>query len=315
MRSRVWTIVVSFLALSVSSAAFSADYDQTPREAGNQAGVLLQAANTKNDAGGDASADWERLVLDYPGTKEAVEGLHRLGHYALRQGDPEVAATRFEQSAALREVDSDMAEESQVELGYAYISQYWKTLDMKRLPKALKAFDAIVRSANPDRAIRARLGRGEAFLRLGLPDPAARDYQTVLSMQPEEPYYRRIALFELACCEHENERWTAAVAAFDRFLSDVPGGTLTEKDQQWKQARPDYARLVAQNPAKANALSCLELVRDAVYWKAAGLLRAGHAREAKDLADDLTTRFPGLRVADKVDELKTACNAAIAEGK
>jgi len=109
--------------------------------------------------------------------------------------------------------------------------------------------------------------------------------------------------------------WAAAAAAFDKFLADVPGGTLTEKDEQWKQARPDYARLIAVSPAKANALSGLELVREAVYWKATTLLKAGHARDAKALADDLTTRFPGLRIADKVAELKTACNAAIGEGK
>ena len=277
--------------------------------------ALLQAANLKNDAGEDAGADWERLVRDYPGTKEAVEGLHRLGHYALRQGDPELAATRFEQSAALREVDSDMAEESQVELGYAYISQYWKTLDAKRLSKALKALDPVTRSTNPERVIRAHIGRGEAFLRLGLPDPAARGYRVVLDLHPEEPYYRRIALFELACCEHENGKWSAAITAFDAFLADVPGSTLTEKDRHWKQARPDYARLIATNPAKANALSCLELVREAVFWKATAVLKSGHPLDAKAIADDLTTRFPNLRVADKVAELKTACDTAIGEGK
>lgn len=277
--------------------------------------ALLRAANLKNKAGEDAGQDWERLVRDYPGTKEAAEGLHQLGHYALRNGDPDVAATRFEQSAALRDVDPEMAEDSQVELGYAYIGQYWKTLDPKCLAKAVRAFDPVTKSANAERAIKAHLGRGEAYLRVGLPDPAWREYTAVLQLQPEEPYYRRVALFELACCEYENERWTEAAEAFDRFLADVPGGTLTGKDTQWKQARPDYARLAALNPAKANALSGLELVPEAACWKAKALLKAGHATDAKAIADDLTTRFPSLRIAYKVRELKTACDAAIGEGK
>jgi tetratricopeptide (TPR) repeat protein len=372
MNSRRWTIVVLLVALSVISAACSADYDQVLEEAtqlaraGNQtaaadlceraAGIstdegaqwlrgyalmwrgrtpdavaqffnvanlssahapdaLLRAANLREKVGQDAGADWERLVRDYPDTKEAVEGLHHLGHYALRQGDPELAAARFEQSAALRELDPDIAEDSQLELGYAYISQYWKTLDAKCLPKAIRALDPVTGSANAERAIRAHLGRGEAFLRAGLPDPAGREYTAVLNAQPEEPYYTRIALFELACCQYENEKWTAAAAAFDGFLADVPGASLTGKDAQWKQARPDYSRLLATNPGKANALSCLELVREAACWKATALLEAGQVREAKAIADDLTTRFPDMRLAYKVRQLKTACDAAIGEGK
>jgi tetratricopeptide (TPR) repeat protein len=372
MRSRRWTVLVFLVALSASSGAYCADYDQVLNDAkelakaGNRAAAadlcegaagvstdegaqwlrgyalmwrdrtsdaiaqffavaslssshapdaLLRAANLTEKAGQDAGADWERLVRDYPGTKEAVEGLHHLGHYALRQGDPESAVARFEQSAALRELDPDMAEDSQLELGYAYISQYWKTLDPKCLPKALRAFDPVTKSANAERAIKAHLGRGEAYLRVGLPDPASREYLAVLQLQPEEPYYRRVALFELACCEYENERWTAAADAFDRFLADVPGGTLTEKDAQWKQARPDYACLIGTNPAKADALSGLELVPEAACWKAKALLEAGRASEAKAIADDLTTRFPGMRLGYRVRELQSACDAAIGEGK
>jgi tetratricopeptide (TPR) repeat protein len=193
----------------------------------NRAGdALLRAGYLRDKLGEDPHQDWERLVRDYPGTREAAEALRQLGQCALRQGDTQLAISRFEQSAALSDVDADVAEDSQMQLGYAYISQYWKTLEARCLSKAGKALEPVTRSADTQRAIRAHIGRGEVFLRLGLPDPAWCEYKAVLALQPAEPYYRRIALFELACCEYESERWARAANAFDTFLADVPGTTL-----------------------------------------------------------------------------------------
>jgi len=279
------------------------------------ADALLRASYLRDKLGDDARQDWERLVTSYPGTREAAEGLHQLGHCALRHGDVELAISRFEQSAALSEVDVDVAEDSRMELGFAYISQYWKTLDAGCLGRAAKALEPVTRPANTQRAIRAHIGRGEVFLRLGLPDPAWAEYKAVLRLESAEPYYRRIALFELACCEYQNERWAQSAAAFDTFLADVPGTTLTEKDAQWKQARPDYARLLTVNPERANALCGLELVPEAACWKGKALLKAGRVSDAKAIADDLTTRFPDMRLGYEVRALQAACNAAIGEGE
>lgn len=255
-------------------------------------------------------AEWERIARDYPATTQAAEALHCLGHLALRVDDPATAIEHFRRSAAVSAGTPARIEDSTVEAGYAYISLYWKTHKMDSLTKAISTLGPLTRaSASPKMAVKARLGRGEAFILGGLPIQAVREYQAALDLCRDDPYSKGIALFEIGCCKYGAGSWAAAVASFDEFLSAIPGATPTEKDQHWKQIRPDFARVVAIDPDKAFGLTGVELVPEVAYWKAASLLKLGRISEAEDLADSIATTFPGLRIAYKVRELKAACTA------
>lgn len=278
--------------------------------------ALLRVGYLRDAVGDDPGPVWASLARDHPKTKEAAEALQCLGHLALRNGDPDLAIKELQQSAAISAADPSCAEESSVEAGYAFISRYWKTRDVHSLTQAISALAQPTRtSATPKGAMRARLGRGEAFLILCLPERAVGEYQAALDMKPEDAYLRGIALFELGYCYCASQSWDTAVAGFDKFLADVPGATLAEKDHNWKQARPDFARTVVQDTAKANGLTGVDLVPEAAYWKAVGLLKLKRAKEAQDLAGSVATTFPGLKIADRLGKLRADCATAIREGK
>lgn len=256
------------------------------------------------------TTEWDRLVSDYPGSKESAEALHCLGHISLRNGDPDMAIDQFLRSAAVSAADRVCIEDSTSEAGYAYITKYWKTRKADSLSKAISTLAPLTRtSVTRSQAVRARLGRGEAFILLGLPVQASLEYDAALKICADDPYFSGIALFELGCCKYGSGSYDAALAKFDAFLSEVPGASLAEKDRQWKLMRPDYARTVVTDPEKAQGLTGVDLVPEVLYWKAKSLLKLGRASEASGLADNIAATFPVLRIGYRVRELQAACAA------
>jgi tetratricopeptide (TPR) repeat protein len=239
-------------------------------------------------------AEWERIVANYPATAEAAEAWRCLGQLALRHGDPDSAIADFQHSADMSSVDADRAEAGRVELGYGYISKFWNDRDATSLTKAISALSPLLKSKSQERVVRARLGRGEAFLVLGIPQRALMEYQAAVCLQPENPYLRGIALYEIGICYDGMDSWSQAAAAYAAFLSQVSGADLAAKDRCWKQARPDFARLVAQNPEKANALTGLNLVAKAAFRRAELLQILKRDDQAHSLVTDISSAFPDL---------------------
>lgn len=261
-------------------------------------------------------SEWEQLAQQYPETSEAAEALHCLGHLALRNDDPDTAIIDFKKSAAIARASQECMEDSTAEAGFAHISRYWKSHQVSSIDEAVSTLGRLLKpSTSPEQAVRARLGRGEAFLILAMPERAAMEYKAALKLQPGDAYLRRICLFELSYCYFVSHSWQSAMAGFDKFLDEVPGATLVEKDQHWKQARPDFVRLIVEDPSKAGKLSGLELVTDAAFFKATALLRSRLAAEAKSLADDIAAAFPQLRVSARLEKLRSECAEAVEGGK
>lgn len=260
--------------------------------------ALLHIGYRSDRLKGDPRPAFERLCREHPAAKEAVEAWRCLGQLALRVGDPDTAIADFQHSAGMTSVDADSAETSRVEMGYAHISRYWKTRDASSLTRAISALSPVLKSKTQERAVRARLGRGEAFILLGIPERALAEYQAALALQPENLYLKGIAGFEIGVCYDGMDAWSNAEAAFASFLSGVAGADLVTKDSTWKQGRPDYMKVVSQDPDRANALSGVDLVGRAAFRRAVLLYKLKRYDEAQSQARDVTSAFPGL--AEKV---------------
>lgn len=278
--------------------------------------ALLHVGYLRDENGDDARPDWERLVRQHPGTKEAAEALHCLGHRALRDRDPELAIKRFKEAAAVQEANPDSVAESLVEAGYACISQYWKTKHQEFLTQALEVFRPLTSESGPRQwNVRARLGRGEIYLIQGDGRRALDEYQAALDAKPADPYLLGLAEYEVSCALYTKRDWAGAESALATFLDNRSGQTLLEKNSQWKQARPGYAKLSAVDPSKAAGLSGLDLVPSAAYWRASALFNLKRYREAKTLVNEVQTGFPSIAMAKKVEELSNLCDYVLGEGK
>jgi len=194
----------------------------------------------------------------------------------------------------MKSVDSDAAELSRLELGYTYISRFWSDHDAKSLNLAIATLAPVLRSKSQERAVRARLGRGEAFILLGIHGRALMEYQAALDLQPESSYLKGIAQFEIGVCYDGMDSWSKAEIALNAFLSSLPGASLSAKDGSWKQSRPDFARLVIQNPVKANSLSGVDLVARAAFRRAILLHKLDRKAEAESLTNAISSAFPDL---------------------
>lgn len=239
-------------------------------------------------------AEWEHVVADYPEAKESVEAWRCLGQLALRNADPDAAIESFARSADMFSIDADGAEASRVELGYAYISKFWKDHDTKSLNKAISAFAPVLKSKSQERVVRARLGRGEAFLILGLPGRALVEYQAALALDPESDYLKGIAQFEIGVCYDGMDMWSKAEASLADFLSNIPGADLAAKDSNWKLSRPDFPKVLARDPDKAHSLTGVDLVARAAYRRVGALSKLKRLDEARLLVKDVSSAFPDL---------------------
>lgn len=272
--------------------------------------ALLRVGYLRDKTGGDPSQDWERLVRDYPHTKAAAEALHRLGRIALRDGDPVLAAERFDQSAAVTEAAPGLMTDSMTQAGYAFISQYWKTANHEILRQAITRLSkAKTEISDSARNARARMGLGEVYLIQGFNDKAAVEYQAVVDSEPRDAYTRSIAQFELGCAQFGKKDYTSALASLDSFLSGCQGSTAKEKDVAWRAARPGYAELVARDADKAAKLCGLDLISEALCLKAHALIQLGRTGEAAPLCSVILADFPKAACADRAKQLLTLCNA------
>lgn len=265
---------------------------------------------------GERPAEWERLAATYPKTKEAAQALHCLGHQAIRAGDPALAAKRYEDSAAVPGATPDIVSDSLVEVGYACISQYWKTKDQAFLVQAITKLTAAEKRIKGDTPIvRMRLALGEAYLIMGYNDNARQQYQAAVDMKSQEPYLRGLAQYELGCALRCKGDWNGAVAAFDSLLLTQPGAMLKDKDDLWRSKRPGYARLRAKDLTKAEGLTGLDIIPRAAYWKAYCLHALGQTQKAEEITDQLISAFPATKTIRRVGQLKAACVAQKAEVK
>ncbi len=279
-------------------------------ESNRAADALLRAGYLRDKLGDDARQDWERVVRDHPNTGEAAEALHCLGHLALRAGDRLLAAAKFDESAALSEASADVVQDSVMEAGYAYVSHYWQTHDFDVLPKAIARFKRLKdEGTDTEKSLKARMGLGEVYLLEGFFDRGALEYQEVLNADPQNAFIRATAQFELACCLYGKKDYTAAVDAFDTLLSGRPGVTLKQKDAAWRAARPGYAELVARDTEKASKLCGLDLIPEALCWKARALVGLKQYAEAGRLAEQVLSEFPNAACAERAEQTQRLCRA------
>lgn len=254
----------------------------------------LRIAYRQERLGHDASAAFNRIIQDYPESKESVEALKCLGQLALRNLDADMAISYFSRSANMSDIDEEEAEVSQVELGYAYISKYWANQDTKSLNQAISAFSTLLKSRSQDRLVRARLGRGEAFLILGLPNRALVEYEAVLALNIKNTYLKGVTQFEIGVCYNGQELWSKAEIAFAVFLSSIPGKNLLAKDNYWKQIRPDFMKMMDRAPQKAQMLTGIDLVARSAQRRAYALARLQRIDEARSLVNDISSAFPDI---------------------
>lgn len=263
--------------------------------------ALLRIAYRQEKIGGDSSEIWQRVTRDYPDSRECIEALRCLGQLALRYDDLDAAIGYFARSAQMSAVDIDGAEASRIELGYAYINKYWKNHDTKNLNKAITTFASTLKSPIEERVIRARLGRGEAFLILGLPSLALAEYEAALVQITENDYLKGVTMFEIGVCYDKMEMPTEATSAFTDFLSSIPGTALAAKDDNWKRIRPDFTKLLVHNPDKAYSLTGIDLVGKAACRRAATLQKMGRIEEALALAKEVSSVFPDVGAKIEAD--------------
>lgn len=256
-------------------------------------------------------AEWDRIVADYPRTKEAAEALHCLGHLALRAGDPMRAAARFRASAAVVEAEQSIVYDSLTEAGYAFISSYWQSRNIEALPMAIMYFKRVEAEVT-EQAVqnKARMGLGEVYLIQGFYDRAITEYREVLDSSPSEPYTRALAQFEIGCCLYGKQDYEGSISAFDVFTASCPGGDLKAKDVAWKAARPGYADLVTKDPQNAPKLCGLDLVTEAVCRKSLGLVKLKRYGEASQLAEQMLKEFPNSSCVQRAKEVRDLCVAA-----
>ena len=292
-------------------AQLTAFVDRFPSSA-HVSAALLSVGDLTDKIGGDGKPQWERVVRDHPQTSEAAMALNRLGHLALRNNDPESAIKQFNASAAVKGAIADCRDSSTLEEGFANISQFWKTREIKPLSQAIQAFGVLLSPEHSKTTqLRARLGRGEAFLLMSMPELADQEYKAALELSSAQAYYKDLALFGSGCALHASHHYKAAIVAFDSFLSEQQGETLAAKDAYWKQLRPDYPIVATLSSDKVQELCSVELVGAAAYWKASALYELGQLKEAHALAANTLSQLPGLRIGYMIRALEKS--SAVAE--
>lgn len=259
--------------------------------------------------------EWHTVIEKYPQSKQAAEALFCLGKLSLRKGDTKGAIDLFRQSFDSPNADPKIAKRSRVEAGFAYISQYWQTADKSYLQNARSALRpsdtnsaASASSVSDEDAedIREHMGMGEIYLIQGFGKEAAQEYQAVLDQSSCDAYTHSVAQYELGCALYAKRDWIAAESAFDKFLNERNGQTLSEKQTLWKEARPGYMQYLTSDPERAAGLSGLELVLESAYWKSSCLVQLRRYDEAKQILNELAA-FPNARVALQVTKLSKMC--------
>lgn len=219
----------------------------------------------------------------------------------------------FADSAAVAAAPPELALDSLVECGYAWVGVYWKTEDDKVLDNAIQRFSSVTQQPNGGvQTVRARLGLGEVYLIRRLCHRAEAEYRAALALKPDDPYLRGVAWFELGAALHCRQDFREAEIAFGSFLSELAGEALTENAAKWKAAVPLYTRLSATDPERANSIVGLDLVAEAAYYKAHALMRVRRFRESRELARQVLAAFPDARVAPLATELVSMCTAGLA---
>lgn len=265
----------------------------------------LRIAYRQERLGFDASAAFKRIVDDYPDSTESVEALKCLGQLALRHSDPDGAIGYFSLAAYKGDLNEQEAETSRVELGYAYISKYWTSKEIKNLNKAITIFSTLLKSNSKDKVARARLGRGEAFLILGLPTRALVEYESALALDIKNTYLNGVVQYEIGVCYDNQELWSSAESVYANFLSGIPGKSLSIKENNWKQIRPDFTKIMAHDPQRAQALTGADLVARAAIRRSNALARLGRYDEARALVSEISTAFPDSQQTLLVEVPKT----------
>lgn len=268
------------------------------------------------DKAKESPVEWQRIVDKYPKSREAALALYRMGFVALKQNDPDLAVKRFLSCAEIEQADTQCAERSLVEAGYAHISRYWKTANLAAISDAMTHLTALQKTKlSAMSAVRVHLALGEACLIVGYCKDAAAQYQAALDLDPDDVYLKGVAQFELGCAQYGKGDWESAVKAYDQFLTSQAGSTLIDKDQQWRSTRPGYNRLIVEAPEKTKTLTGLDLIPLAAYWKAESLRRLNRCSEARTIAEEVLAGFPDLSVWSRVESLRDWCAAVSKEAK
>ncbi|MCX6374841.1 MAG: hypothetical protein NTU88_02160 [Armatimonadetes bacterium] len=238
-----------------------------------------------------------------------------LGRLYLRTGELDKAEGAFDKAAAVTGASLSVTEEAALQSGFVKIMRFYATRDTSHLPRAVDALGKLASSDRLNVRARADLGIAEATLLMRKPGEAREKYKTAAEKYADQPYFRSIALYGIACCSQFAGKAKAAVDDYAAVLAALPGSTIAEKDAAWRAIALGTTTASAQAAVRKDGawqrLPGNEIVRRSVYERAWYLRVLGRGDEAIASIEELIAYLPqGDSLCDPVLSLLARCQTS-----
>lgn len=250
---------------------------------------------------------YERSLKDHPGGRLADRARFGLGRALALQGEADAALTAF--TALAEKGGKDWADRAWFQVGQVEAGA-------KHYEKSAEAFGSVEKVAPQSPLVaEARLGKAEAFLKLGRRDDALPLLKAVAAEAPQNLAAQ--AAFALGTSELEAGDAEAALATLDaaatRFARTKLGPALVFRSAEaaLKLGRGDDARARFLRAAEADPKD--DWADDALYRAARLALDQRDQAAAAKLTDEFARRYPSSPL--RADARLVSARAALAAGR
>lgn len=268
------------------------DYPSSPEaaEALMQEGFVYAKTRLPDDTQ-SAIDTFTTFLRSYPNNQSCAKVQQALGMLYARNRDLDKAEAALDSVRTSAGVTNDLVESSALHSGFIKIMKYYASQDRTYLTRAISALGGLTLSGNLGVKAKADLGIAEATLLLGKPLEAREHYRKSAISYSNQIYYSGIALYGIAFCSQEAGELNQAVDDYSALLSKPIGGSLAEKDINWRSAclgsTSQNTQAFVQMNGKYELIPGNDIIYQAVFNQANCMYELGRYDDAISILTDL----------------------------